>query len=225
MALILDSSGSLRREYRKEKDFVKQFADILGISKNGTRIGVITFSRHAEHSIKLDDYDSTQGFQEAVDRIPIFGHTTRIDKALKLARDSFFRPENGSRLSVPKLTVLLTDGSQTRDIDAEDPGVIAAEMRADKMNFIVIGIGNRINEKELQKIANEQSSLFLARNFDQLISSSFLRTISKTTCKKGKNFETKLLAKTIFINILFFYKSLAHKILLERKTRANNYLL
>ena len=49
----MDSSGSMRDDYQKEKDFVKMIAAAIGISENGSRVGVITFSGHAEHSIRM----------------------------------------------------------------------------------------------------------------------------------------------------------------------------
>lgn len=181
----MDSSGSLREDYGKEKEFVKLVAENLAISRNGSRAGVITFSWHSEYSIKLKDHDSTQGFQEAVNRLPLFGHTTRIDKALRQARDDLFKSENGGRTNIPKMILLLTDGSQTMDSDAKDPGMIARQIRETGVKIVVIGIGNRINKAELLNIANEASHLYLAKDFEELKSPSFTAKITETTCKKG----------------------------------------
>ena len=185
VGFIVDSSGSLRKDYDKEKEFVKIIAENLGISTNGSRAGVITFSWQTEHSIKLKDHETTQGFQEAVNRLPLFGHTTRIDKALNLANQELFKAENGGRPGVPKLIILLTDGSQTRDADALDPGIIAAKIRAAGVKLIVVGIGNNVDSGELLHIANEKSNLYLAKDFNELKSPSFTANMTTISCAKG----------------------------------------
>ena len=42
LGFVLDSSGSLRNEYDKEKDFLKQMAAAFDISPHGTRAGIWT---------------------------------------------------------------------------------------------------------------------------------------------------------------------------------------
>ena len=56
----------------------------------------------------------------------------RIDRALRLTQRELFAPENGGRNGgIPKVLILLTDGSQTPGKDAEDPGDIADQLRAE----------------------------------------------------------------------------------------------
>ena len=186
IGFIVDSSGSLRREYGKEKDFVKTLASHFNISPNGSRAGVITFSWHAEHSVKLKDHTDAGSFLNAVDGLPLFGHTTRIDKALRMAKSDMFTAESGARAGVPKLIILLTDGSQTKDADAVDPGIIADEIRRMGIKLTVIGIGDRVDGKELLHMAGDASNVYRAKSFDQLTSSSFIESVSKSSCQQSK---------------------------------------
>lgn len=161
-------------------------AENLGLTENGSRAGVITFSWHTEYNIKLKDHATLQDFKKAVNQLPFFGHTTRIDKALKLARKELFAVENGARQNVPKFVILLTDGSQTKDADAVDPALIAEQIRKSGVKMVVIGIGRSINGSELLNIAKEKSSLFLAKDFDELRSPTFTANIAQVSCKNGK---------------------------------------
>ena len=113
VGFILDSSGSLRYQYHKEKDFLKALAGAFNIGEDGSRAGVVTFSYDSEHSIKLKDHMDISSFGAAVDAIPLMGSTTRIDTALRLAQKELFSVENGGRDIAPNILVLLTDGSQT----------------------------------------------------------------------------------------------------------------
>lgn len=55
VGFILDSSGSLKDEYHKEKLFIKVIARAFGISFHGSRAAVVTFSSDVEHSIKVTE--------------------------------------------------------------------------------------------------------------------------------------------------------------------------
>ena len=65
---------------------MKRIASSFGITESGSRAGVITFSYNVENSIKLNDHFDISSFGNSVDNIPLMGHTTRIDKALRLAQ-------------------------------------------------------------------------------------------------------------------------------------------
>ena len=56
VGFILDSSGSLRDNYRDEKNFLKAIAGAFDVSQDGAQVGVITFSYYSEHSIKLNAF-------------------------------------------------------------------------------------------------------------------------------------------------------------------------
>ena len=43
VGFILDSSGSLRSDYSREKDFLKTLAHAFNIQTSGSRAGVVTF--------------------------------------------------------------------------------------------------------------------------------------------------------------------------------------
>ena len=144
---------------------------------------MITFSYHAELSIPVDKFKNIDAFNRAIDSIPLMGYTTRIDKALRLAKEKLMV---GAREDAPKFVFLLTDGSQTQDAGAENPATIAKELRDEGIRLVVIGIGGGVKPDELKRIAGIESNLFLAADFDKLKSSSFVQNVSSESCKKGK---------------------------------------
>ena len=186
MGFVLDSSGSLKADYGREKDFVKNVAAAFGVGPDASRAGVVTFSYDAEHSIKMGDHDTLQSFMTAVDNIPLMGYTTRIDKALRLTQKELFESKNGARPGVPKILVILTDGSQTKDNDAVDPATIAKEIAASGIMVLVVGIGSEVKNDELLQIAGDQSeNLFTAASFDELVSKDFVTKFNKISCETG----------------------------------------
>ena len=181
----MDSSGSLRNNYQDEKDFLKALAGAFGISDDGSRAGVITFSYYSEHSIKMNDHKDISSFNKAVDAIPLMGSTTRIDKALRLTQRELFSISNGARPGVNKLLILLTDGTQTLDDGAEDPGLITDEIRQSGISVLVIGIGPGTNHTELKKMAGGVDNAFSAKSFDELTGGEFVSEVIKKSCEEG----------------------------------------
>ena len=66
------------------------------------------------HSCKKNCIHHFLQFDEAVDKIPLMGSTTRIDRALRMTQNEMFTTANGGRAGVPNILILLTDGTQTQ---------------------------------------------------------------------------------------------------------------
>ena len=185
IAFLLDSSGSLKDDYSKEKGFLKALAASFGVSEDGARAGVITFSYYVEHSIKLNDHFNLDDFNQAVDKIPLMGHTTRIDKALRLTQKEMFTAANGGREGVNKIVIVLTDGSQTYDDDSEDPASVAGELRNIGYTVLAVGIGKGVNVTELADIAGGVDNVYSAATFEELIGPTFLSKVRIASCSAG----------------------------------------
>lgn len=177
----MDSSGSVGAHWSDEKTFVNKIADSIDMSVNGGHAAVTVFSNSAQLKIKFDDFYTysdppnppINSFEEAVDGLSFIGSGTRIDKALEVAYEEMFQETNGMRLDATKYLVLITDGRQN--------GVNYAEWANKFVNanirVIVIGVGN-VNENDLLDLVAVDSDLHLAKNFDELLNSTFIQNIN-----------------------------------------------
>ena len=165
---------------------MKALAGAFGVSDDGSRASVLTFSYYSELSIKFKDHFDQSSFDAAVDAIPLMGSTTRIDRALRLTQKEMFLDSNGARANMPKILILLTDGSQTQDAGAEDPGDIADELRQSGISVIVIGIGPGTNQTELNHMAGGPDNAFSAASFDELIGGGFIKQLTDKSCEVGR---------------------------------------
>ena len=152
------------------------------ITSSATRIGVITYSNVAEHSIKLKDHTDMDSFHDAVHDISLMNRWTRIDLALRLAQKEMFITANGGRSNVPDILILLTDGAQTKMVGAEDPAIIAEELRNSGVTIIAIGMGTAVDMKELTLIAGGTNLLFTASTFTELNSDGFQNAVKLHAC-------------------------------------------
>ena len=186
IAFIVDSSGSLAKDYSKEKEFVKVIGKSLDIAEDGSHAGIVLFSSNSEVAMKFSESNNATEFVKAVDNLPLLGGRTRIDKALKLAFDKLFKPEYGMRADVPQVLVLLTDGAQTQEAGAVAPSQAVVPFHEANVKVLVIGIGAGVKRDELRSIVKSDEDLYLLENFDKLGSKDFSERISKTVCQKGR---------------------------------------
>jgi len=185
LGFILDSSGSLRADFHKEKKFVKQIAERFNIAENWAHVGVVSFSHEARLDIPFNGCYDQASFEAAVDAIPIMGFTTRIDLALVKARDELFATSNGARDGVHKTLVVITDGHQSyNEHDVVDPCGISDKMRDDGVTLVVVGIGSGVHQKELDEMAGGKDKAFLAATFDDLLQQRFIEKASASACDK-----------------------------------------
>ena len=183
IAFVVDSSGSLRYNFDKEKEFVQRLTATFDVRPSSSRVGVVTFSYNAELSINYDDYHIKNDLIKAIADLPLFEYTTRIDKGFKLAKEQLISKSFKERPYIPKILILLTDGTQTKDSDTIDPTEIAEEIRSMGVQLLVIGIGNAINLTELTGIAGNKSNVYVASNFKELVSQGFVRSVSQRACQ------------------------------------------
>ncbi|XP_065672701.1 uncharacterized protein LOC105845300 isoform X3 [Hydra vulgaris] len=192
VGFILDSSGSLAKEYPQEKEFLINLVSTFGINPSGAHAAVVTFSSDAVLSIKLNDYFEQAPFNKSVYEIEHMNGWTRIDLALRKSLE-IFEEINGARKNVPRLLFLLTDGKQeTNDDGAEDPVNVAQLLRDRGVEIVAVGIGKGVNHLELNNIAGSSDKVFLAENFDELVKQDFLKKIKEGTCLGNTENEFKL---------------------------------
>lgn len=183
IGFIVDSSGSLRNEYDKEKEFVQGMVNQLSKNQVSIRAALVLFSTTASLEIKFSDYNGEKQFNQKVAKLPLLGSTTRIDRALDIAYQQMFNAKNGMRPSVLKVLVLLTDGKQTEMFDAVKPSIAAQPFHSDGIRVVAIGIGPAVDPDELESIVLRPDALYLAKDFNELKTTGFVSGITDASCE------------------------------------------
>ncbi len=200
IGILVDSSGSLRYEFHKEKQFVKDLAKALTVSKNGVNIGVVTFSYFAELSIKLSDNQDTDSFVKATDeKVILMKSQTYIDRGLHKVNTELFTEANGDRKNAPNFLLLLTDGKQTRSIYSTPPELKAEALRNRNVTIIAVGIGKGVDALELATFTGTLENVFLPQSFDELLTGGFLEKIVSKTCASAAGKLVGLAKRSIIV--------------------------
>lgn len=132
------------------------------------------------------------------------GFQTRIDKALQQAKSDMFTRQNGAREGVPKMLILLTDGTQTGR-GSIDPSIPAEALRRAGVYLVVIGIGKKIDVDELKRMAGDSGKYHTAASFDELISGDFIKSVSSGTCPGKQKYPGVLLNCHFLFTVLLLH--------------------
>ena len=181
---LLDTSGSLSsNEFQTEKGFVINFLNTITVSLHTTRIEVIPFSNTASLYIdgvsvpSLDKHKCSliEKFNSLPQNNNGFGRNTydAFRLAFHICRGALSGMKRGPLSQVKTVVILLTVGPW----QGQSPVSIAKNLQQASIEVLVIGVGNRILETNLQKMVNNaDKQAFYIRTFQELAELSlFLR--------------------------------------------------
>ena len=179
----LDSSGSIGRgNWRKVKAFVEKYIKEFVTNHNDVRVGVVTFDSSARLRIPLRSYSADELVQH-VRHLSYRGGRTMTYSGLTEAGKEFKRVEReGSKRTL----FVMTDGRSTSSRGKSGFSLArraALRLLLSGVHIVSVGIGNRVDPRELKALASYPKSENVIRysNFDQLISAS--KRISATALK------------------------------------------
>ena len=180
--IVLDSSQSITKEkYEIAKKFVADFVSGFTIGKSNVRVGLIYFSEEARLMFDLNDSFDKEIVLSKIRNIPYLNSLTATGDAIQLMVERGFTEASGARppsLAIPRVGIVLTDGDSNAGINV---GVAAQRARNQSIEMFAFGIGNDINDTELQEIAGSQERKFKIDSFDNMDDARAL--IARGSCK------------------------------------------
>ncbi|KAJ8309545.1 hypothetical protein KUTeg_014419 [Tegillarca granosa] len=176
---LLDSSTSEGQpNFQKQIDFVKDFVKQFTIGPDKIQVGVVTFASNPQNQFWLNDFLNNPDLQYALSSIKYSSGDTYTGKALAFVKDNSFSPSHGARgPDVEKLLIVFTDG---KSLDSTSTISAAKQVHNMGIHTISIGIGDSVNQNELQAIATDPSEVFTVQNFNVL--SSLQKDLTAATC-------------------------------------------
>ena len=199
LVFLLDESGSVGSTNFQEslnfvKNITKAFSDEKLSGKNGTRLGLSTFSRNYQPEFYLSSYTNQRSYLSAIDRVSYSGGGTYLGDALQRILTDQFTEAQGLRPEVdgiPRILIVLTDGEATDSIS-----IPAQNVRDKNIVVYAIGIAN-YNLDQLKKIASSESHIYTLSTFSDL--EKFISTITSSTCYEPRPVS---LNETIITNVV-----------------------
>ena len=114
LGLLVDTTKSITyANVPKLKASLVSLVNQFNVSTSGTHVSFETFEKESTLHNKFNDdhYHSNKAIGDLItNNITKLDSPTRLDKALKMARELMFRDESGQRAGVRSTMVLYTDG-------------------------------------------------------------------------------------------------------------------
>jgi len=200
IVLVLDQSSSIVIETFDNWDvqvlgFAKRIAGSFLIGRHQTQIGLVKFSDEIEIVFHLNTYGDRQSVLDAIGNVDISGGDTNIAAALRTAREMMFTEQNGSRPEVPKILILLTDG--TANIELTNTLPEADLTKAANITIYTVGVTHKVDENQLRVVASIPDYFFFASDFTQL--SNVVGQVVENSCRGAPTYPTTTTTNTTTI--------------------------
>ncbi|XP_077158752.1 collagen alpha-6(VI) chain-like [Paroedura picta] len=159
---LVDSSSSIGDDnFKKMKSFMSHLVNKSHVGLDQVRIGVVQFSDIAKEEFPLNKYSTKSDIIEAITTMVAIDSYTNTGQALGFVAE-YFKPSKGSRTSVNKILILLTDGEAQDAVKAP-----AMALREDGITIYSVGVFNA-NKTQLEEISGKSELVFYVENFDIL---------------------------------------------------------
>ena len=189
VVFLLDSSNSIWGPYfHKQLQFVKDVVSMFQIDTNTTRIGIVTYASSVQEEFYLDEFLSKHGVMAAIDRIgQMRGFATHKNRAIRIMRQKMFAKEHGARDGVARIGIVLTDGQSSNMLMTVWE---ASKAKKANIDLFSVGIGSKINKRELKMIASRPSSEYFFEVADFSALQNIKDMLAVRTCR-GKESKSR----------------------------------
>lgn len=161
--------------FKKNLTFIKKCVDDFEIANSAVKLSAFAFANLTGNGFHFNRCFNKTSIKSNVDNIN-YGNIYRQDfeMALNFARNSTFQTENGARVFSLKMLMFFTDG---RSNSLEDGGILFHELGG---IVYAVGVGSNVDRIQLNKIATNQSYVFMLSCYADLVGQVYRDTQSKT---------------------------------------------
>uniref|UniRef100_A0A8B9EP54 Matrilin 4 n=1 Tax=Anser cygnoides TaxID=8845 RepID=A0A8B9EP54_ANSCY len=192
LVMVIDGSKSVRpQNFELVKQFVNRIVDLLEVSPQGTRVGLVQYSSRVRTEFPLNKYHSADEIKAAVMKVEYMEKGTMTGLALKhMVEHSFSELEGARPLShnVPRIGLVFTDGRSQDDISewarrAKESGIV----------MFAVGVGKAV-EEELRAIASEPVEQHFSYSVDFTTMTHLVENFNPCECEALVQFQTNTVA-------------------------------
>ena len=159
------------------KSFARGIGNAFVLHDDATRVALITYAAQPKLELQFDGDE----FSDFLDTVSATHGSSDLERALAMVDNELFVPEAGMRTKVPNVALILTEqGPASLTLLNDYNNNSARNLKEKGVTLIGVGVGDKINQYELQRVASDPEHTFMAGSFDDAIAS--ISAIANTTC-------------------------------------------
>ena len=150
-----------------EKELIKKIIGKYNIARSATLFGAVIYDTDANLAIRFGDVYSKENAKNAIGRLQRRRAGNNLVRGLEVARDRLFDEKNGARRNVPKTLIVFVDKKSSNE-EIVKMATVAKQLQDSGVKLIVIGIGSKVDKKQLSAVASDSTTLFKPPTLESL---------------------------------------------------------
>uniref|UniRef100_A0AAY4CBJ0 VWFA domain-containing protein n=1 Tax=Denticeps clupeoides TaxID=299321 RepID=A0AAY4CBJ0_9TELE len=167
IVFLVDGSFNLgKANFHEVMEFIKTLLEDFGSDTDDLRIGLAQFTTDVTDAFFLNTYKNREDIGQAIVQTEYKGgNRINTGAAIRHVQQRHFVKEKGSRKDegIPQILMIVTGG-----VSSDDGETAALGLKNSGVRIYTIGLGNKINEAELNKLASEPVTAHRTRNVQGL---------------------------------------------------------
>ena len=147
---------------------------------------MVQYSDSASVHFQLGDSSSTREFETAVHKMPHKKGPARIEKAFEVAVTDVLPY---GRKGIPQIAFVVTNGKHASKAGVKALDVASAQLRRAGMKVLALGVGKKIDSRELSLMVDDEELVLRANSYDELILNR--KNVSRKICQEAGKFKIK----------------------------------
>lgn len=173
LGFVVDSSGSVHQDgFEASQQFLHEMIDRFHIHDE-SRVGVVQYSNQPELVFDFSQGEEISEIHTKLEAREWMNEGTFTGAGIEFATSNLFVDV---REDATKVLIVLTDGKSN-----DDAAFAAKSARDEDITIFAIGIGNGIEQEELESIADHPEFIFTVEDFEELIST--MHSVSNEVCE------------------------------------------
>ena len=169
IALVIDVAAYPGKSFHKMQEFAKYIVSHSNYGLDRTRVGVVTFDRHPQIAASFDDASTLEEMLRIISSLSVQGSGVgNIYQGLWLTYNHLMSFYHGDRTLVQDFALVITDSAFPDGFSRNIITDYATRIRNMGLTIIVVGIGPRVDERDLLSISGTRQNLIMIPSYDHL---------------------------------------------------------
>lgn len=154
---------------------------------------MVQYSDSASVHFQLGESSSTREFETAVHKMPHKKGPAKIERAFDVAVTDVLPY---GRKGIPQIAFAVTNGKHASKEGVKALDAASAQLRRAGVKVIALGVGKKVDSKELSLMVDDEELVLRANSYDELILDR--KNVSRKICQEaGKFKDSRVLKKNL----------------------------